>query len=171
MIKDRKFFFFFDESRFSTHSNIGHGWIPKGKRSSVDIKLGFENFYIYSAVNPFEGNDFTLKMPNVNTGCMNIFLAEISKELGENSAQIVMDGVGWHKARELRIPPNITIIYLPPYCPELNPVERLWLYLKQNTIKNRIYGTIEELENSICAFINNFQKDAIKQICNLNYVV
>ena len=170
-IKDPQFFFFFDESRFGTHSNIGHGWFKKGERTSVDVKLGFENFYVYSAVNPFKGSDFTLKMPHVNTDCMNVFLAEMSKELGKNSAQIVMDGAGWHKSRDLKIPQNITIIYLPPYCPELNPVERLWLYMKQNTIKNKIYETIEELENAVCDFIKNFNKETIMQICNFNYIV
>ena len=117
-------------------------------------------------MNPFEGSDFTLKMPNVNTDCMNVFLAEMSKELGDNSAQIVMDGAGWHKSRDLKIPQNITIIYIPPYCPELNPVERLWLFMKQNTIRNQIYETIEELENAVCSFIKNFQKQIIKQVCN-----
>jgi transposase len=82
-----------------------------------------------------------------------------------------MDITGWHKSRGLKIPQNITIIYLPPYCPELNPVERLWLYMKQNTIKNHICATIEELENAVCTFIKNFQKNTIKQICNFNYIV
>ena len=95
-IKDPQFFFF-DDSWFGTHSNVGYGWFKRGERSSVNLKLGFENFYIYSAMNPFEGSNFTLKMPSVNTDCMNVFLAEMSKMLGENSVQIVMNGAGWHK--------------------------------------------------------------------------
>jgi hypothetical protein len=64
---------------FGIHSNVGHGWFKKGERTPVNVKLGFENFYIYSAVNPFENSDFTLKMSGVNTDCMNIFLAEMSR--------------------------------------------------------------------------------------------
>ena len=60
---------------------------------------------------------------------------------------------------------NIEIIYLPPYSPELKPVERLWLYIKQNTIKNRIYENIYLLEDSICDFIKNLKIEQIKQIC------
>ena len=126
----RKELYFFDESRFGTHSKIGHGWFPKGIRTSVSVKLGFENFYVYSAVSPKTWNDCSLLMPYVNSTCMNVFLGYIEKELGREEILLVMDGAGWHKSKGLKIPKNIEIIYLPPYSPELNPVERLWLYSK-----------------------------------------
>jgi len=56
----------------------------------VAVKLGFENFYVYSAVNPITGEDFTLMIPNVNTACMNVFLEEMSKSL-KKEAIIIMD--------------------------------------------------------------------------------
>ena len=161
--------FFFDESRFGTRSNIGHGWFKKGERSAVKIKLGFENFYIYSAIDPISGQNFSLKLPYVNTMCLNLFLAEMSKELGESEALIIMDGAGWHKSKDLEIPKNITIKYLPPYSPELNPVERIWLYIKQNTIKNKIYEDLSALEDVVCDFIKNLSLEQIKNICNYNY--
>lgn len=169
VIEENKLLFFFDESRFGTHSKAGHGWFKKGERTSVQVKLGFHNFYIYSAVNPISGDSFTLKLPNVDTRCMNVFLEEISKEIGESEAVIIMDGAGWHKSKDLVTPKNITIKLLPPYCPELNPVERLWLYIKQNTIRNKIYENITALEDVICDFIKNLKTDEIKQICNYGY--
>jgi len=66
--------FFFDESRFGTHSNIGHGWFKKGERSRVAVKLGFQSFYIYSAVAPKDGSDYTVLLPYINTESMNLFL-------------------------------------------------------------------------------------------------
>jgi transposase len=69
-------------------------------------------------------------LPYVNTGCLNLFLSEMSKNLGSLEIILVMDGAGWHKSKDLNVPWNIQIIYLPPYCPELNPVERLWNYIK-----------------------------------------
>jgi transposase len=59
--------FFFDESRFGTHSKLGHGWFKKGTRTRVEVKIGRQNFYLYSAVNPKNGNDLSLVAPNVNT--------------------------------------------------------------------------------------------------------
>ena len=124
---------------------------------------------LYSAVNPISGESFTLKLPNVDTTCMNVFLEEMSKEIGENEVVVVMDGASWHKSKDLVTPKNITIKILPPYCPELNPVERLWLYIKQNTIRNKIYETLSLLEEAVCNFIQNLKKDEIKQICNYGY--
>lgn len=169
VIEEEKLLFFFDESRFGTHSKAGHGWFKRGERTSVKVKLGFQNFYIYSAVNPTSGESFSLKLPNVDTRCMNVFLAEMSKEIGDNEAIVVMDGAGWHKSKDLIIPKNIIIKILPPYCPELNPVERLWLHIKQNTIKNRIYKNLSSLEDAICDFIKNLGAKEIKQICNYGY--
>ena len=100
---------------------------------------------------------------------MNIFLQKMSKEIGESEAVVIMDSAGWHKSKDLVVPKNITITLLPPYCPELNPVERLWLYIKQNTIKNKIYESIAALEVMVCDFIKNLKVDQIKQICNFSY--
>ena len=97
---------------------------------------------------------------------MNIFLSEMSKHLGEKRAIVVMDCAGWHRSKDLIVPANIQIIYLPPYSPELNPVERLWQHLKSNTIRNRVYETIEGLEDTVCSFISHFKKDIIK---SMNY--
>ena len=71
--------YFFDEARFGTHSNLGHGWFPKGTRTAVKVKLGFKNFYVYSAVHISPGKDFSLILPKVNTINMNEFLAQIGR--------------------------------------------------------------------------------------------
>jgi hypothetical protein len=95
------------------------------------VKVGRENLYLYSAINSRNGENFNLFVPYVNTDCMNIFLEQMSKDLEAREAFLIMDCASWHKSKNLKIPGNITIIYLPPYSPELNPVERLWQYIKQ----------------------------------------
>ncbi len=80
-----------------------------------------------------------------------------------------MDCAGWHKSNDINVPSNITIIYLPAYSPELNPVERLWQYIKAGTIKNKVYDTIEELEDTICDFVKRHNPDIIKSVCAFNY--
>jgi len=108
-------------------------------------------------------------MPKVNTEAMNVFLEKMSEELGCTKAIIVMDGAGWHKASSLQIPKNIEIMFLPPYSPELNPVEKLWQYIKCHTIKNRIYETLDELEGVVCDFIKNLKPDSILKTCSSNH--
>ncbi len=137
----------------------------------MKVKLGFKNFYLYSAVNPKTGEDFTLLLPKVNTDCMNVFLEEMVKKEQDKSIIMIMDGAGWHSSNDLKVPGNIEIIYLPPYSPELNPVERMWLYIKQRTIKNKIYDTIEALEEVICGFLSSSINEAIlKSVCRVEYL-
>jgi transposase len=165
-----KLIYFFDESRFGTHSKIGHGWFMRGVRTEVKMKLGFQNFYLYSAVNPRSGEDFTLIAPNVNTICMNIFLEKLSEYIGDTQIILVMDCAGWHRARNLNVPKNITIMYLPPYSPELNPVERFWRFIKQHTIKNKIYENIDLLEQAVSTFIKQLDKLTISSLCCVDYL-
>jgi transposase len=162
--------YFFDESRFGTHSKIGHGWFKRGTRTEVKVKLGFKNFYLYSAVNPKSGESFSLTLPKVNTVCMNRFLEEMVEYIGSKQTIIIMDGAGWHKSKDLKIPSNIEIIYLPPYSPELNPVERLWSYIKQHTIKNKVYDCLDELENVVCNFITSLDAKNLSSICSASYL-
>jgi hypothetical protein len=162
--------FFFDESRFGTHSKIGHGWFKKGTRTAIPVKLGYQNFYLYSALNPRSGESISYIMPGVDTMCMNVYLNALSQELNEKKIIMIMDGAGWHKSKDLKVPSNIEIIYLPPYSPELNPVERLWGYIKQCTIRNKIYDTLESLEDEICHFLCDLTEETIMSVCNVPYL-
>ena len=170
-IKKDEELWFCDESRFGTHSKIGHGWFRTGIRTPVKIKLGYKNFYLYSAANPKTGEEFTLLLPNVNINCMNIFLKEFSKIIKQRKVLIVMDGAGWHKSDKLKYPENIRILIQPAYSPELNPIEKLWQYIKDHTIKNKIYKTLPDLENQVCKFVRTLNPEIIRSICNVNYVV
>ena len=143
---------------------MGRSWYKKGQRTQVKIKLGFKNFYLYCAAMPKNGENFTLLMPAVNTDCMNVFLEELSEEIKEDFI-LIMDGASWHKSKNLIIPKNIQIVLLPPYCPELNLIERLWKYIKNHTIKNRVFKTLENLEDEVCEFFRNLTKDIVISIC------
>jgi transposase len=94
----------------------------------------------------------------------------MSKEYAGDKIILVMDGAGWHKAKNLQVPDNIEIILLPPYSPELNPVERLWQHIKQNTIKNKVYKTLNSLKDVVAKFLNQITPREITTICRVNYM-
>ena len=165
-----KMVYFFDESRFGTHSKIGHGWFPKGSRTSVKINLGFKSFYVYGAVCTKSGNSFSLVLPEVNTENMNIFLKKFSEQIGLDQVIFIMDGASWHKSKNLVIPKNIKAFYLPPYSPDLNPIERLWSFIKKYTLRNKCYINIEDLEKDVCEFINKLESSSIKKTCTAKYL-
>ena len=84
-----------------------------------------EYTYAYAAVSPGDGALDTLILPSVNGGCRQIFVDEIGSRHGEENVLMVVDGAGWHRNQELRLPRNLQLLFLPPYAPELNPVGRL----------------------------------------------
>jgi transposase len=159
----------FDESRFGTHSKIGHDWFKKGTRTPVSVKLGFKNFYLYSSVAPTTGEECTWLFPRVNVQCMNLYLDRLASEAKERLL-LVLDGAGWHKSKDLVVPENVEIMFLPPYSPELNPVERWWQYIKDRTIKNKVYDSLESLMSAVSTFCTGVKPMEIKSICSCNYV-
>ncbi|MDR1236310.1 MAG: IS630 family transposase [Holosporaceae bacterium] len=162
---------FFDEARFGTHTKIGYGWFPKGERTPVKMKIGYKAFYVYGAVSAKTGSNYSASFPNVNTECMNDFLKRLSKHYQEKKIAIIMDGAGWHRSEDLETPENIDIFLLPPYSPELNPVERFWGYLKQNVMHNKLFESLDEIEESLQTFLNNLKDSTVAQLCNNNYLV
>lgn len=136
----------------------------------MPVKLGFKNFYLYSAVELGTGEHFTLEIPHVNSSCLNVFLQEFSKDYPNDKILLVMDGAGWHKSKKLEIPNNVEIIYLPPYSPELNPVERLWGYIKSWTIRNKIYTTLSALQRAVGEFTVALSRELVQSLCSINYL-
>ncbi len=89
---------------------------------------------------------------------MNLHLAEISKTVTPGAhALLTVDGAGWHQTGDkLRVPDNITVLHLPPYSPELNPVENVWAYLRSNKVSNRVFDTYDTIVDACCDAWNWF---------------
>jgi transposase len=83
---------------------------------------------------------------------MNLHLAEISANVAAGAhAVLIIDGAGWHQTGgKLRVPGNITLLHLPPYSPELNPVENVWAYLRSNKLSNRVFDTYDAIVDACC---------------------
>ena len=121
-------------------------WAEKGSRPTAVKQTEYEWAYLFGAVNPLTGQSSALIAPTVNTAYMNHHLSFISETVGANThVVLVLDQAGWHVARDLRVPTNITLLYLPSYSPELNPIERLWAYLKSHYLSNRMFVGYDEL--------------------------
>ena len=101
---------------------------------------------------------------------MNIFLEQFASKMKGRKVVIVMDGATWHKSRGLRNYQNINIIIQPPYSPELNPVEKLWQYIKDKTIKNKFFIDLDELERCISNFVISISTNIIQTVCNVRYI-
>jgi hypothetical protein len=100
-------------------------------------------------------------MPEVSTEAMQVWLDKFAETLAaDEHAAMVLDQAGWHGAGALKIPANVTLVKLPPRSPELNPVERLWLYLKERYLSHRLLDDYEAIEQAICKAWNRLLDDA-----------
>jgi hypothetical protein len=107
---------------------------------------GFKSAYIIGAVNPNSGQKFSLLFDGLDSRVMNEFLIGLSAAIElHRHVVLFVDGASWHSAEDLQIPSNITLYFLPPYSPELNPIERLWNYLKSNFLSRKIFSDIENI--------------------------
>ena len=82
---------------------------------------------------------------------MNLHLVEIAATVAPGAhAVLLVDQAGWHLSTGLVVPPNITIMALPPKCPELNPVENVWQFLRDNWLSNRVFKSYDDLVDHCC---------------------
>ena len=90
-------------------------------------------------------------LPACNTEAMNLHLAEIANAVAPGfHAVLLVDQAGWHLSARLVVPANITIIPLPPKCPELNPVENIWQYMRDNWLSNRVFKSYDDIVDHCC---------------------
>ena len=103
---------------------------------------------------------FALVMPLATAAVMSVFLQDFSKSLAPNAhAGLVLDKAGWHTTRRLRVPENISLVLLPAYSPELNPVERVWLYLREQSLSHRVWDTAEAIFEACCTAWNDLVRE------------
>ena len=110
-----------------------------------------------------------MELPNCNGENFQIFLNELSKNKPEEFKVMILDNGAFHKVKSLKIPKNIALLFLPPYSPELNPAELVWLQMKRK-MTNKIYKTMEELKLELDKISETlFTKDFIKSLCGFRY--
>jgi transposase len=144
--------FFQDEARIGQKGRTCHIWWKRGNRPPGLCDKRFTFAYIFACVEPGTDNGFALVLPYANTEAMQQFLDRFAATIGENEhAVIILDQAGWHDSRALCVPENVTLVALPPYSPELNPVERVWLYLKERFLSHRLHNDYEAMMTA-CSF-------------------
>lgn len=134
---------FQDEGRFGRINDTRRCWAPLPVRPVVGQQVVREYLYGFVAVSPFDGQFAGLILPWVDTYTMSLFLRHTAQEFADSFCLMLLDGAGWHHAQQLVVPPNIRLLFLPPYSPELNPVEHIWEYLRENHFGNDTFASLE----------------------------
>jgi transposase len=160
-----------DEARFGQQGTITNVWAQTGSRPTAVRQTKYDWCYLYAAVEPASGASAALIAPNADTGTMNQFLRILDTERKpDEHIVLIMDGAGWHKSKALQLPDGITVLLLPPYSPELNPVENLWHYLRCHYLSNRAYNNYDELFEAGTDAYRRLTPDLIRSVCACPYL-
>lgn len=162
---------FQDEAGFGRINRPKYCWCKKGCRPSVPCHYVREYRYAYGAVEPLTGESFFLVMPFCNTDCMNVFLKELSKSYSEDKIILVCDGAAWHKSKEIIIPENIELLFIPPYTPEMNPIEQIWKEIRKRGFKNECFSSLDKVVDRLCVTICSLSHNTIKSITARNWIL
>ena len=128
--------------RVGQKNGLVYQWAKKGTRPRQPKDQRYENAYLFGAVCPSRDTGVALIMPNADTEAMQKHIDEIGRAVTPGAhALIILDKAGWHTTRKLKLPNNLTLVPLPPACPELNAAENIWQYLRQTYLSNRVFET------------------------------
>ena len=151
---------FQDEARVGQQGTITRKWAKRGTRPRAPRDTRYKWSYIFGAACPARGTAAGLILPYVNAQAMGLHLDEIAKMVAPGAhALLIVDGAGWHGAKCLRVPNNITLAKLPAYSPELNPMENVWAYIRANKLAISVFDTYEEILDKCTQAWNFFADD------------
>lgn len=113
----------------------------------------------------------SLILPWVNAEMMSLFLTIVAERHLDEFIVMVLDGAGWHIAENLVVPLNMKLVFLPPYSPELNPVEHLWDHLREKHFANRLFPSMTAVTNELCRALHQTEFDfpMLKSMCGFGY--
>jgi DDE superfamily endonuclease len=142
---------FQDEARIGQKNGLVRQWARRGSRPPQPADQRYESAYLFGAICPARATGAALALPYADTEAMQLHLEEISRTVRPGAhAVLILDRAGWHTSARLAVPKNITLVFLPSRAPELNPVENVWQYLRQNWLSNRVFETYEAIVEAAC---------------------
>lgn len=163
---------FADEARFGRINQPRPCWAPRRIRPLVASQLIREYIYLYGAVSPKDGACVYLIMPTSNTACFQSFLDVLSRRFASQDILLVLDGAPNHRCGDLAVPDNITLLFLPPYAPELNPKENLWDEIREKIFKNYALKSIDAVQSKLEEAILYIERNpqTVKSITSFPYI-
>lgn len=140
---------FQDEARFGRLPVIRSAWAPPGIRPKVKAAIEREFRYLYGAISPIEGEVDWMASDAMNTENMSRFLELVRNAHPDDHILMIVDGASSHKGAKLIVPKNMTLLGMPPYSPELNPVENLWDHVREKACANFFFKKLDAVVQKV----------------------
>jgi transposase len=159
-----------DECRLGVMPTVRHRITLPGVKPIQEAEPGYEYFYLYGAVEPETGQRFPAEHERLNSDCFQDFLDRFAKAFPRSHNIMILDNGRFHKAGKLSIPENVQFVFLPPYSPELNPVERLWQDLK-DAVAFDVHASMAALRQEIRDRLFTYTDEAVASLTGYDYLL
>lgn len=144
-----------DEGRFGLKNWFHRRWCPKGIRPPWIVNDRYESFWLYAAVEPTTGTGYFLLLSEITGECLELFLQHFRSEVEAETIGMVLDSSGSHQSKQVSWPPGMKPLYLPSYCPELNPVEQIFRHLRKR-LSNTMFTDLDALQTALMEELQRF---------------
>ena len=159
-----------DESRFGLLTIRRRRLTARGVQPIGTVQHVFQWFYVYGAVAPTTGERFFLELPYLNADNFQLFVDAFAQGYSDSLNLLLLDNGGLHTAKQLRLPDNVRLVFLPPYCPELNPIERLWRDLK-DALAWEQFNDVAEHRAAVADVLCAYDAQTVQSLTGYTYLV
>lgn len=162
--------YFQDESRFGLITKQKRVITAKGIKPIGKYKHSYLYKWLWGSFSPITGESFCMTTQGVCKDFFIKYLEDFSKHKSEELKIMIIDNAAFHSTKDIVLPENIVLMPIPPYCPELNPAEKVWQWIKDKIVM-KIYDTLDILENKMDELINDLEGDVVKSITGYEFYI
>jgi transposase len=159
-----------DESRFGLLTIRRRRRTARGVQPIGAVQHDFEWFCVYGAVEPTTGDRFFLELPYLNAEMFQLFLDAFAQAFPDSLNILVLDNRGAHTAQRLTLPTNVRLVFLPPYGPELNPIERVWRDLKDDVAWQQ-FADLNAQQEDLGHLLQAYEAATLQSLSGYAYLV
>ena len=159
-----------DETRYGLLPVMRRRITRRGIKPVAEISLRYDSVYLYGAVEPLTGERFFFEFSHLTSDCFQYFMEKFSEAFSESLNLLVLDNGRFHQAKSLKIPENVVLLFLPPYSPELNPIERLWQDIKAKLF-TQTYKALEDMQAKVTEILQNYCDAAIAKLTQFSHFI
>ena len=159
-----------DETRYGLLPVSRRRITRRGIKPMTQVNPRYTSVYLYGAVEPLTGERFFLEFSPLTSECFQCFLEKFSEVFHESLNLLVLDKGRFHQANALKIPENVVLLFLPPYSPELNPIERLWQDLKAKLF-TQSYKTLEAMQAKVTEILENYSDAVVAKLTQFSHFI
>ena len=159
-----------DETRYGLLPVSRRRITGRGIKPMTQVNPCYTSVYLYGAVEPLTGERFFLEFSHLTSECFQCFLEKFSEVFHESLNLLVLDKGRFHQATSLKIPENVVLLFLPPYSPELNPIERLWQDLKAKLF-TQSYKTLEAMQAKVTEILENYSDAVVAKLTQFSHFI